>query len=87
MLQVLVYIVSTLVTYILGLISKKFKWNEQMPIPIQNIIIGIIVFTIFYIVQRPSDIELALEQLMLAMGGAGTAALSYDTSRIGKEDK
>lgn len=85
MLEILVFIVSTLVTYILGLLSKKFKWNEQLPIPIQNIIVGIIVFVIFYLVKRPADIELALQQLMLAMGGVGTATLSYDTSKIGKE--
>lgn len=87
MLEVLVYIVSTIVTYVLGIISKKCKWNEQLPIPIQNILVGIIVFTIFYIVKRPADIELALQQLMLALGGAGTATLSYDTTKIGKEDK
>ena len=85
MLEVLVYIVSTIVTYVLGIISKKCKWNEQLPIPIQNIIVGVIVFTIFYIVKRPVDVEIALQQLMLALGGAGTAALSYDTTKIGKE--
>lgn len=87
MLEILIYIVSTIVTYVLGLLSKKLKWNEQLPIPIQNIIIGIIVFVIFYLVKRPDDIELALQQLMLALGGVGTATLSYDTTKIGKEDK
>lgn len=85
MLEILVFVVSTIVTYILGLLSKKFKWNEQLPIPLQNIIVGVIVFTIFYLVKRPADIELALQQLMLAMGGVGTATLGYDTSKVGKE--
>ena len=85
MLEILVFVVSTIVTYILGILSKKFKWNEQLPIPLQNIIVGVIVFTIFYLVKRPADIELALQQLMLAMGGVGTATLGYDTSKVGKE--
>ena len=85
MLEILVFVVSTIVTYTLGLLSKKFKWNEQLPIPLQNIIVGVIVFTIFYLVKRPADIELALQQLMLAMGGVGTATLGYDTSKVGKE--
>ena len=86
MLEVLVYIVSTVVTYTMGIISKKLKWNEELPIPIQNIIIGIIVFVIFYLVKRPDDIELALQQLMLALGGVGTATLGYDTVKIRKEE-
>ena len=40
--QLLVYVITTLFTYILGKISKHFGWNETLPIPIQNILIGII---------------------------------------------
>ena len=35
--QLLVYVITTLFTYILGKISKHFGWNETLPIPIQNI--------------------------------------------------
>ncbi len=87
MIETLTYIVSVLVTYIMGVISKKMKWNEEMPIPIQNILVGIIVFVIVYFTQRPVDVEVALNQIMLALGGAGTATLCYDTVKVGKEDK
>jgi|GEM_PF-380181 len=40
--QLLVYVITTVFTYILGKISKHFGWNETLPIPIQNILIGII---------------------------------------------
>lgn len=86
MIEILIYVVSTVLTYILGLLSKKFKWNESLPIPVQNILVGAIVFAIFYIVKRPADIEQALQQIIIAMGGAGTATLGYDTQKIGKED-
>ena len=37
--QFLVYVVTTLFTYIAGKVSKHFGWNYTMPITIQNIII------------------------------------------------
>ena len=40
--QLIVYIVTTLFTYVLGKVSKYFRWNETLPIPVQNIVIGII---------------------------------------------
>ena len=40
--QLIVYIVTTLFTYVLGKASKYFGWNETLPIPIQNIAIGVI---------------------------------------------
>lgn len=86
MIEVLIYVVSTVLTYTLGVLSKKFKWNQSLPIPIQNILVGIIVFGIFYIVKRPVDVEGSLQQIMVALGGAGTATLGYDTQKIGKED-
>lgn len=86
MIEILVYIVSTVLTYTLGILSKKFKWNETLPIPMQNILVGIVVFAIFYITKRPSDVEAAIRQIIIALGGAGTATLGYDTQKIGKED-
>ena len=86
MIEVLTYVISVIMTYVMGIISKKMKWNEEMPIPIQNILVGIIVFVIVYFTQRPSDVEVAINQIMLALGGAGTATLCYDTAKVGKED-
>lgn len=87
MINLLVYLVSTIFTYVLGIIAKKNKWNEILPIPIQNIIVGIIVFTIFYIIYRPQNAEDVIQQIIVALGGTGTATLSYDISKINKEDK
>lgn len=87
MLEILIYVVATVVTYVLGIISKKCNWNESLPIPVQNIIVGIIVFVIFYLTQKPSNAEVIAEQIMLALGGVGTATLGYDTSKIRKEEK
>ncbi len=86
MVNIMIYIVSTLLTYFLGLLSKKFKWNESVPIPVQNIFVGIIVFIIFYLIYRPNNLEDLLQQIITALGGTGTATLGYDTQKIKKED-
>lgn len=85
MINMLIYIISTLLTYFLGIIAKKLKWNEDLPIPIQNILVGLIVFGIAYLILKPSDMTELANQIWLALGGAGTATLVYDTSKIGKE--
>jgi len=91
MINLIIYIVSTLLTYILGLLSKKFKWNETLPIPIQNIFVGIITFLVAYICCKVEgteiDIQSTMEKIIVALGGAGTAALGYDTNKSIKEKK
>lgn len=83
------FIVSTTFTYLMGILSKKYKWNDTLPIPLQNVLIGIIVFIlayafcfIFRVEMQPRNI---LEQIIYAMGGVGTATLGYDTQKIGKD--
>ena len=82
MIKLLTYIVSTLFTYILGIISKKYRWHETLPIPVQNIIVGIIVFILslitFHILKENVSIENIIEQIIVAIGGSGTATLAYD---------
>ena len=84
MLDIIIFIVTTVFTYAMGKISKRLKWNESLPIPVQNIIIGIVVFVIFYLIKRPAEIETLAQQIFVAMGGVGTATLGYDTTKIKK---
>lgn len=85
MINAIIYVISTLLTYILGIISKKTGFHETLPIPIQNIIVGIFCFVgamIFsYIFKQSIDAENIIEQIIVALGGAGTATLGYDTQK------
>lgn len=85
MVKLITYITSTLFTYIFGIISKKKGWNEILPIPVQNIIIGIIVFMlssiVLLILKENIDMENIVEQIIFALGGSGTATLAYDTQK------
>ena len=77
--QVLVYIVTTLFTYILGKVSKHFCWNETLPIPVQNIIIGIIAAVIGCLIHIENlDANSVITAVITAVGGVGTAVVAYD---------
>lgn len=84
-----VYVVSTLLTYFGGLISKKKGWNEEVPIPIQNIGIAFISFIIILITNLIFKLNVNIQDIVIylitAFGGAGTATLSYDTTKISTE--
>ena len=89
MIETLTYFTSAIVTYVLGLLSKKFQWNETLPIPVQNIIVGIIVFLLSLLIAKATGTEIDMQgltkQIIVALGGAGTATLGYDATR--KEEK
>ncbi len=77
--QVLVYIVTTLFTYIMGKASKYFEWNYTLPIPIQNIIIGFIAAGIgIFIHIEGLDTNSVIQAVITAIGGVGTATVLYD---------
>ena len=85
MIKILTYVVATLLTYGLGLLSKKKGWNETVPIPVQNIIVGTVVFFISALYIRLTNQEVVLpdiiNQIFLSLGGSGTATLYYDTKK------
>lgn len=88
MINTITYIVSTLFTYIMGLLSKKFGWNEELPIPVQNILVGMFVFGVVFVytyyTKIPFNFESIIEQIICAIGGSGTATLYYDNKKIGE---
>lgn len=77
--QLLVYVITTLLTYILGKVSKRFGWNETLPIPIQNIIVGIIATVIGCMIHVEGlDANSVIQAVFTALGGIGTATVLYD---------
>ena len=77
--QLIVYLVTTLFTYVLGKVSKYFRWNETLPIPIQNIAIGIIATVIGCVIHVEGlDANGVIQAVVSALGGIGTATVLYD---------
>lgn len=59
-LSTLISLVTIIVTWILGVISKKNTFINNKLIPIQNILIGVIVATIEWIVTKDFSTAIAL---------------------------
>ena len=77
--QFLVYVVTTLFTYIMGKISKYFEWNYTLPITIQNIIIIAISAVIGCLIHIENlDANSIITAVITAVGGVGTAVVAYD---------
>lgn len=78
--QFLVYVITTLFTYIAGKVSKHFGWNYDLPITIQNLIIIAIVSVIGILIHIENlDANSIIEAVITAVGGVGTAVVAYDT--------
>ena len=59
-LSTLISLVTIIVTWLLGIISKKSKFISNKLIPIQNILIGVIIAIIEWIVTKDFSTAIAL---------------------------
>lgn len=67
-LETIVVLVTMVVTFLCGLIAKKVSWFNNHLIPIQNILIGVIVAIIEFIITKDFSVSIALSGLIA--GGA-----------------
>lgn len=67
-LEVIISIVTAIVTFVCGLIAKKVSWFNSKLIPIQNLLIGVIASVIYY--SMTQDLCLTLTTIGLTTGGA-----------------
>ena len=82
--QFLVYVVTTLFTYIAGKVSKYYDWNYTViPIQIQNLIIIAIVSIIGILIHIENlDADAIIQAVITAVGGVGTAVVAYDAKNL-----
>lgn len=62
--EIIMSLVTVVVTFILGLIAKKVNWVSDNLIPLQNLVIGIIVSLIYYFMTKDVSINIALSGLL-----------------------
>lgn len=60
----LVSLLTIIITWILGLISKKVSWINNKMIPIQNISIGLFVALIEWIITKDFQVAIAVSGLI-----------------------
>lgn len=63
-LEAIIAVVTMVVTFICGLIAKKVKWFDNNLIPIQNILIGVIVAVIEWIITKDFSTAIAVSGLI-----------------------
>lgn len=63
-LEVIITLVTMVVTFLCGIIAKKSKWFNTNLIPIQNIFIGIIVAIIEWIITKDFSTAIAVSGLI-----------------------
>lgn len=62
--EIIMSLITIVVTFILGLIVKKVNWVSDNLIPLQNLVIGIIVSLIYYFMTKDVSINIALSGLL-----------------------
>lgn len=79
-LEMIIPVLSIIVSYIFGKLAKRFNWYESKYIPIQNTIIGILAAVIYYAAVPESNFITVLFTALsgLTMGGI------YDLSKTGQ---
>lgn len=63
-LEAIVMLVTMIVTFFCGLIAKKVSWFNTNLIPIQNILIGVIVAVIEWIITKDFSTAIAVSGLI-----------------------
>lgn len=63
-LEVIITLVTMLVTFLCGLVAKKVSWFNTNLIPIQNILIGVIVAAIEWIITKDFSTAVAVSGLI-----------------------
>nr|DAY94408.1 MAG TPA: holin [Caudoviricetes sp.] len=79
-LSTLISLVTIIVTWLLGYISKRSTWVNNRIIPIQNILIGLIVAIVEWIVTKDFKIAIALSGII----AGGTYDVFHNLEKIVK---
>ena len=81
--EMIMAVVAGIVTYIFGIIAKKFNWIESKYIPIQNAIIGMIAGMICYML-KVTEADL-LTSIIYCIIGAMASGGTYDLTKTNQE--
>lgn len=76
-LETIIPVITAVISYIFGILAKKFNWYKSKYIPIQNGIIGILSAVIYCIVVPDSNFVVIL---FTALSGFAAGGL-YDASK------
>lgn len=79
----IITLVTIVVTWILGAVAKKSKWVSNNLIPVQNIVIGLIVAVIEWIITKDFNTAVALSGLI----AGGAYDIVHNLDKMIRKDK
>lgn len=82
--EMVMSIVTAIITYIFGALSKKFNWIESKYIPIQNAIIGVVAGVICYIL-KISNADIATSIIYCVIGAMASGG-TYDLAKTNSNE-
>ena len=74
----IIMLVTMVVTWVLGIVSKKSNWVNNNLIPIQNLAIGIIVAGVEWVITGNFSVAIALS----GIGAGGTYDLFHNLNKL-----
>ena len=78
----IITIVTIIATWVLGIVAKKSTWINNNLIPVQNIIIGLIVAVIEWIITKDFSTAIALSGLI----AGGSYDIFHNLEKIVKKE-
>ena len=78
----IITMVTIIVTWLLGIVAKKVKWFDNNLIPLQNILIGVIVALIEWVITKDFSTALALSGLI----AGGSYDIFHNLEKIVKKN-
>lgn len=71
-------LVTFIVTFILGIVAKKVTWFKDNLIPVQNLVIGVVIAIINYVITKDFSTSIMVSGLL----AGGVYDLSHNLSKI-----
>lgn len=78
----IITIVTIIVTWLLGIVAKRVEWFDNNLIPVQNILIGVIVALIEWVITKDFSTALALSGLI----AGGTYDIFHNLEKIARKN-
>lgn len=79
----IIIVTTAFITYVFGILSKRFNWIESNYIPVQNLLIGIIAGLLVYYSGLNASL---ISSIVVCSAAALTAGGAYDLGKVGKND-
>lgn len=74
----IIQLITVVITWVLGIVAKKNKFIKNNLIPVQNIVIGLVIAIIEFIITKDFKVSIALSGLI----AGGTYDLIHNLNKI-----